>query len=146
MSPARRGDCCPAGVASIPGNAGFWAQWAEVLPPWSPPLRPLLIVAPHPDDAVLGAGGLLSALSLPDGELGAHEQRIADTIRELLQPQSLLVAPFELDGHPDHDTAGRAALIAVRTGNWFTKSFYCERQCICQVLHLLRSGRIANKG
>jgi LmbE family N-acetylglucosaminyl deacetylase len=156
-------------IESTPGNARFWAQWAGALPRWSPPLRPLLIVAPHPDDETLGAGGLLSAwaarglpatvlslsdgeracpevpglaeirhaeltralralgfypdqphmvrLSLPDGELGAYEQRIADRIRELLHPESLLVAPFELDGHPDHDAAGRAALIAARTRN-----------------------------
>jgi LmbE family N-acetylglucosaminyl deacetylase len=127
------------------------------------------MVAPHPDDETLGAGGLLSAwaarglpvtvlslsdgekacpevaglaeirhaelaralgalgfypdrpnvirLSLPDGELGKYEQKMADVIRELLQPESLLVAPFELDGHPDHDAAGRAALIAARTKN-----------------------------
>lgn len=154
-------------METTPGNATSWAQWADALPPWSPPLRPLLIVAPHPDDETLGAGGLLSAwagrglpvtvlsvsdgetarpevpglaeirhaeltralralgfepdqadvirLSLPDGKLDAYEQTIAARIGELLQPQSLLVAPFELDGHPDHDAAGRAAHTAVRT-------------------------------
>jgi LmbE family N-acetylglucosaminyl deacetylase len=153
-------------VETTAGNVNSWAKWGEALPPWSPPLRPLLIVAPHPDDETLGAGGLLSAwagrglpvtvlsvsdgetacpevpglgeirhaeltralralgfepdqadvvrLSLPDGKLEAYEQRIADSIVELLQPQSLLVAPFELDGHPDHDAVGRAAHIAVR--------------------------------
>ena len=161
--------CCCKAMETIPGNVSFWAPWAEGLPSWSPPLRPLLIVAPHPDDETLGAGGLLSAwaarglpvtvlslsdgekarpevaglaeirhaelaralsalgfypkrpevvrLSLPDGELGMYEQKMANVIRELLQPEALLVAPFELDGHPDHDAAGRAARGAARTRN-----------------------------
>ncbi len=142
----------------------FWAHWAEARPSWSPPHYPLLVVAPHPDDETLGAGGLLSAwaerglpvtllsvtdgeaacpelpglaetrrveltsalrelgfgrphvirLQLPDGGLAAHEQRIAVTITQHLQPDWLLVAPFELDGHADHDVVGRAAQAAAR--------------------------------
>ncbi len=51
-------------------------------------------------------------LHLPDGGLTAGEQPLAEALAPLLGPHDWCVAPFEADGHPDHDAAGRAAASA----------------------------------
>ncbi len=127
---------------------------------WSPRPGPLLIVSPHPDDEVLGAGGLmrtwserghrvivlsvtdgeaaytgwrgldvirrgeldhaLTALSsrpvrtvrlaLPDGHVGSKRAELLGALRELCESGPTLVAPFEADGHPDHEAVASACL------------------------------------
>lgn len=127
--------------------------------PWRPEERSLIVVAPHPDDETLGAGGLihhyaqrqlrvtlisvtdgeaacpeikdlaqvrraelcnalraLSAqeavvirLGLPDGQVGKHRPLLAAALRSVALRGCLIVAPFERDGHPDHDAAGEVA-------------------------------------
>ncbi len=126
-----------------------------------------MIVAPHPDDEVLAAGGLMQQLavggthltmvSVTDGEAShpdsptvtpfamadrrAHEllealdllglpdptvvrlaladgavagdtTELVTRLRGLLGPDDLCVAPWDHDGHPDHDATGRAAAAA----------------------------------
>jgi LmbE family N-acetylglucosaminyl deacetylase len=141
-----------------------WTSWADRWPVWEPVRARLLVVAPHPDDETLAAGGLIYTwcvrkwpvtivlvtdgeaacpeiprlaqrrvaelraslqclqarsievvrLGLPDGRVREHEGALIGHIAACLQPDSLIVAPFEADGHPDHDSAGRAALTAAR--------------------------------
>ncbi|AUG81743.1 GlcNAc-PI de-N-acetylase [Kitasatospora sp. MMS16-BH015] len=53
-----------------------------------------------------------SALHLPDGRVGAHEEELTDRLARLLEGCDLCVAPYSRDLHPDHEAAGRAALAA----------------------------------
>jgi LmbE family N-acetylglucosaminyl deacetylase len=50
-------------------------------------------------------------LGLPDGAV--RDSDVAAALHDLLGPEDLLLAPWEFDGHPDHDACGRAALEAV---------------------------------
>jgi LmbE family N-acetylglucosaminyl deacetylase len=125
--------------------------------------RRVVMVSPHPDDEVLGAGGLLQTLvadeiplhvvavtdgeashpgstvaknmdlrsvraaecrdalhrlgwsaprvtrlGLPDGEVAAHGDLLRQRLAEFLRPGDMCVAPWHLDGHPDHDACGDA--------------------------------------
>ena len=135
-------------------------QWYEFLSPvaaWQPAPERLTVIAPHPIDEVLGAGGLiytwakrglpitvvsvtdgeaaspeitelsavrhgelrlalraLSApaasihrLGLPDGAVCEHEDVLYKDLLHYAPPGTTLVAPFERDGHTDHDAVGR---------------------------------------
>jgi LmbE family N-acetylglucosaminyl deacetylase len=115
-----------------------------------------MVVSPHPDDEILGAGGLIRAaaragcemsilsvtdgeaaypdwpgledvrcqelrdalsavtpltvtverLKIPDGRVNEHRARLFATLDRSVTPSTLLVAPYERDGHPDHDATG----------------------------------------
>jgi LmbE family N-acetylglucosaminyl deacetylase len=134
----------------------LWAQHLFRRSDWSPAEGPLLVVAPHPDDEIMGAGGLihtwagmgrsvtvlsvtdgeaalparanlnlirrdelkealrkLSAthvsvvrLGLPDGRVAEFQNKLRSAILSLIEPAMTLIAPYERDGHPDHDIVG----------------------------------------
>ena len=59
-----------------------WRRTLSDLPKWCPPLGHALVVAPHPDDETLGAGGLISHLC----SLGAEVTVVAATDGEKAYP------------------------------------------------------------
>lgn len=82
-----------------------WDNWARFLPSWIPPHVPLLVLAPHPDDETLGAGGLIhnrlhsgvgvTILLVSDGEAACPEVAGLGEIRqtELSDAMRILGAP-----------------------------------------------------
>ena len=47
-------------------------------------------------------------LGLPDGAVTAQEQELATRLRHVTASSDLLIIPWRHDGHPDHDSVGRA--------------------------------------
>lgn len=56
--------------------------------------------------AALGVPAVVDRLGLPDGGAAALEAPVLDALA--LAPGSWLLAPWEHDGHPDHEAVGRA--------------------------------------
>jgi LmbE family N-acetylglucosaminyl deacetylase len=148
-------------VVTLTGTGTPEAYWRSVallgsVPRWTPAARRVIVVAPHPDDEVLGAGGALAQLArvgsevtvvaVTDGEashpgrsaelrerrateseralalLGVKGDRVrigqpdghagiglADQLARCIGSGDLVLAPWEHDGHPDHDAVGAAA-------------------------------------
>ncbi|MEU4243350.1 PIG-L family deacetylase [Actinoplanes sp. NPDC026619] len=147
-------------IAGDGTGEGAWRAWpamehwpALVLEPPGPPL----VVAPHPDDEILGVAGLMAVLgaadvaAVTDGEAshpgsfvhtreelaamrraetaealrrlridgtvyrlghpdgGIDEDVLAGELAKLLTPGRWCFTTWRGDGHPDHETAGRAA-------------------------------------
>lgn len=69
-------------------------------------------------DAALDALGHAKSqrlpLHLPDSALAADESELAGRLGPQLAGAVALLAPWSRDGHPDHDTAGRAARRSIR--------------------------------
>jgi LmbE family N-acetylglucosaminyl deacetylase len=58
----------------------------------------------------LGHGPAPVFLGLPDGHVSAHERQLERALSLRLRGVSTLVAPYEHDGHTDHDAVGRVCL------------------------------------
>ncbi len=65
---------------------------------------------------ILAPGAPLVFLGAPDGAVSNDESAVTTSLVELIGDgrQTLLVAPWREDGHPDHEAAGRAAVAAAR--------------------------------
>jgi LmbE family N-acetylglucosaminyl deacetylase/2-polyprenyl-3-methyl-5-hydroxy-6-metoxy-1,4-benzoquinol methylase len=62
---------------------------------------------------VLAPDARVEHLGLPDGALAQHEQECAAEVRRRSDPDTLVLAPWEADGHSDHDALARACATAV---------------------------------
>jgi LmbE family N-acetylglucosaminyl deacetylase len=141
-----------------------WLISLRFAPRWRPDMRKAVVVSPHPDDEVLGAGGIIAdlrrkklpvtvvavtdgeaaypgtsglgpirrveqqtalgrigvssadikRLGMPDGGVALHEEQLVGQLQDMLTPETLLVAPWGLDPHPDHEACGRAAARAAQ--------------------------------
>lgn len=135
-------------------------EWQRVLrdrPLWVPPALRTIIVAPHPDDETLGAGGLISSLrrrrvevtvvAVTDGENAYSDGRSLAPIRRREQEEALQILGVEKDhlarlGLPDRSvseyeaelmdrllplTRSRCHLIAPWTGDFHPDHEACGR-------------------
>jgi LmbE family N-acetylglucosaminyl deacetylase len=60
--------------------------------------------------AELGVGTKdIVRLRLPDGQVASHEQELRTLIGTLVTSDSLVIAPWHKDFHPDHEACGRVA-------------------------------------
>ena len=100
----------------------------------------IVLVAPHPDDEVLGGGVLiqrcqsqedaLNAVAVTDGAVSRHRDELCTLLMTTERPRDWCVAPWSRDGNPDHDACGDVvesvgAALGIRTphhlawaGNW----------------------------
>lgn len=146
---------------ALPGTPEvLWQSALAQCPQWAPRRGPLLVVSPHPDDEILGAGGLMRMwgargfpvtlvsvtdgeaaypdwpglkerrraeleralsvlspspictvrLSLPDGGGQANQGALEEALEGLCAHRPTVVAPYECDGHPDHEATGKSCL------------------------------------
>ena len=96
-------------------------------------VRRLVVVSAHPDDATLGASGLIATataarldihlLCADDGSSTNAPARLVDqsaalatTLVDLIGDgrDTVLASTWTEDGHPDHEAVGRAATAAAR--------------------------------
>jgi LmbE family N-acetylglucosaminyl deacetylase len=59
--------------------------------------------------ALLAPGTPRHRLEIPDGSIDGNEGRIAVALSDALRPGDTVVAPWQWDGHPDHEAASRAS-------------------------------------
>jgi LmbE family N-acetylglucosaminyl deacetylase len=138
----------------------LWQKMLVGAKPWTPASGALIVVSPHPDDEILGAGGLIHEwaalghsvivvsvtdgeaayagcpalgrlrarelqtalrsvsavhvptlrLSIPDGRVPQFRNRLHRALSSLLTAGATVVAPYEKDGHPDHNATGEVCL------------------------------------
>jgi len=53
-------------------------------------------------------------VGIPDGAVSKHPQRLRHALEAILQPNCTLIAPYEHDGHTDHDATGRVCSVVTQ--------------------------------
>ena len=113
-----------------------WLVALEDLPVWAPPPMPFVVLAPHPDDETLGAGGLIAAhclhgrevvvVAATDGESAYGYDPVLGRIRESEQRNAL--AHLGVPGEniirlrlPDSDVASHEARLVDKLLPFVTK-------------------------
>ena len=61
---------------------------------------------------VLDIDASLFELDIPDGDVARHEDTLIGFLTQRVTPDDLIVSPWRLDGHPDHEATGKAAASA----------------------------------
>ena len=104
-----------AGLAGSGTPEDSWQQWPELrlwpLLDLGPVPATVIVVAPHPDDEVIGIGGLLALLA----RAGSHIHVIAVTDGEASHPGSPTVTPEALAGLRIAETKQALAALGIRS-------------------------------
>ena len=58
--------------------------------------------------AALGCKTAVTRLRIPDGQVAAHAEPLAERLRAVLRPGDVVFTTWTLDGHPDHEATGHA--------------------------------------
>ena len=86
-------------VLSVTDGAAAYPDWPGLAQVRRDELRHAL--------QILGQGKIgLEPLGLGDGRVAEARGTLHEAVRRHLTPRPTLVAPYELDGHPDHDVVG----------------------------------------
>lgn len=64
--------------------------------------------------ALLAPGAVRTRLGVPDGQVEQAEHALAGRLADGFAPGDTVVAPWRLDGHPDHEAAARAGRCAAQ--------------------------------
>lgn len=87
----------------------------EASHPGSPSVTPEQLRARRPVELIRALSALgfhapeIHRLGLPDGGLVDHDAALETALRPYVASADLVLAPFEHDGHPDHNALGAAA-------------------------------------
>lgn len=88
----------------------------EASHPGSPTVTPDQLRHRRPPELLAALGRLgfdrprVVRLGLPDGRLTAHRAALDTALADVVAGCGLVLAPFEYDGHPDHEAVGTSAL------------------------------------
>lgn len=120
-------------------NEFEWLSYLETFPVWKPQLRPMLIVSPHPDDEVLGVGGLIAShvqqklpvkvVAVTDGEAAYPDVPNLAAVRQMEQENALARLGLRSGrmirlGFPDGDVASREVRLAENLASLLNSDWY----------------------